>query len=277
MIFPVQYSKNDYKPIFKAQIHSPRLKFSNADFFINIRGYGKNRTWAENVKQTADTATILIRNKCGFDNLMRFISAGIVRANHSTKDEAKKEHTGILRAKRESYRYGSDWDGKDLYTDYERIKRYNVYTEKLDKTIENPLKNPFTDIELSVPMKSKYYGSSIKHASSNKVNSGLDLVETKYYQLLGKYKPEQVTTKNLKEIVNQIAEIRWLMAHITPWERGSDAISNVFMRALFKAFGIKASPTVKDFSFDLEAYCTNLNDYKKNFSNYFSKEIKVIE
>ena len=166
--------------------------------------------------------------------------------------------------------------GKDLYTNYDRIKRYKVYSEKLDKTIDKPLKNPYTDFELSVPMKSSY-DSCIKHASSKKVNSGLDLVETKYYQLIGTYKPENVTSKNLKDIINKIAEIRWLMAHITPWERGSDAISNIFMRVLLKNFGIKAGKSIKNLSFDLEAYCTNIKEYQQKFPTYFSKEIKVIE
>ena len=261
---------------FKAKIHSPRLEFSSADFFVNIRGYGKNKEWAKIAKQTADTATCLIRNKCGFDNLMRFIVAGITKANSVVPDISKKEHTGILRTKRESYRYGSDWDGKSLYTNYDFIKRYKVYEDRFNKTIEQPLENPYPEIELSVPVKMTY-DSCIKHASSKTVNIGLDIVEEKYYQLLAKYKPENVTSRNLKDIINRVAEIRWLMAHITPWERGSDAISNVFMRALFKAFGVKTSPSVKNFSFDLEAYCINVNDYKQKFPEFFSSKVKVIE
>jgi len=281
MISPINAGKNSNQstlsPNFRANIRSPRLQFSSKDFFIKIRGYGKNKSWAETAKQTADTATILIRNKCGFDNLMRFITAGIIKANNLTKDESKKAHTGILRTKRDSYRFGSDWDGQDIYTDYERIKRYNIYTERLNKTIKKPLKNPYEDIELSIPMKCKSVGSSIKHASADKINTGLDLIETKYYELLGTYTPEKVTTKNLKDITNSIAEIRWIMAHLTPWERGSDAISNVFMRALFKAFGIKTTPTAKNISLDMEAYCTNLKEYQKNFPNFFEKAPKVIE
>ena len=133
------------------------------------------------------------------------------------------------------------------------------------------------DIELSSPIKCKSVGSSIKHASADKINAGLDLIETKYYELLGKYTPEKVTTKNLKDITNSIAEIRWLLAHITPWERGSDAISNVFMRGLFKTYGIKTNPSAKNISFDMEAYCTNLKEYQKKFPNFFEKAPKVIE
>ena len=79
------------------------------------------------------------------------------------------------------------------------------------------------------------------------------------------------------EIIDVVAEIRWVLAHATPWLRGSDAISNAFMRALFKAVGIKAYPPAKGISYDLEAYCRNLDDYKANFNSFFEKPLEVIE
>ena len=59
--------------------------------------------------------------------------------------------------------------------------------------------------------------------------------------------------------------------------RGSDAISNVFIRAMYKSIGIKSYPLKKGVSLDLEAYCTELEDYKKNFAGYFTKPPKIIE
>ena len=51
-------------------------------------------------------------------------------------------------------------------------------------------------------------------------------------------------------INDKVAEMRWILAHATPWERGSDAISNVLMRSILKAFGIKAYSSAKGVSFD---------------------------
>ena len=65
------------------------------------------------------------------------------------------------------------------------------------------------------------------------------------------------------------------MAHATPWERGSDAISNIFTRAFYKSMGIKTHPSKKGVSFDLQAYCTNLADYKKDFTTYFQKAPEI--
>lgn len=61
--------------------------------------------------------------------------------------------------------------------------------------------------------------------------------------------------------------MRWILAHATPWERGSDAIANVLMRAMYKSVGVKSYPLAKGVSLDMEAYCTNLADYKKDSQN----------
>ncbi len=80
----------------------------------------------------------------------------------------------------------------------------------------------------------------------------------------------------MDEINETIAEIRWIMAHATPWSRGSDAISNVFMRAMYKAIGIKSYPLQKGVSLDLEAYCTELEDYKSGFPNTLKNRLKLL-
>ena len=81
----------------------------------------------------------------------------------------------------------------------------------------------------------------------------------------------------LDDVNNDIAEIRWIMAHATPWERGSDAISNVFMRVMYKSLGIKSHPLKKGISLDMEAYCTELGDYKKRFPEFFEKPPEIVE
>ena len=49
------------------------------------------------------------------------------------------------------------------------------------------------------------------------------------------------------------------------------------MRAMYKSLGIKSFPIKRGISLDLEAYCTEMSDYKKNFGNYFEKPPQIIE
>ena len=87
---------------------------------------------------------------------------------------------------------------------------------------------------------------------------------------------KEIKEENLSDFNSLIAEIRWILAHSTPWERGSDAISNTFIRSIYKAAGVKAYPLKKGVSLDLEAYCTDLEEYKSKFPQYFAKPPKII-
>ena len=105
----------------------------------------------------------------------------------------------------------------------------------------------------------------------------LDYVAKIFKDTIPKFINGELKKEKLDEVNSAIAEIRWVMAHATPWKRGSDAISNVLMRAMYKAIGVKTYPSKEGVSFDLEAYCTELEDYKKNFASYFEKAPEVIE
>lgn len=96
-------------------------------------------------------------------------------------------------------------------------------------------------------------------------------------KLFSNFTDKDINNKDLEKINTNIAEIRWILAHATPWKRSSDAISNVFIRAIYKSFGIKTYPLEKGITLDLEAYCTELNQYKKNFTKYFKKPPVIIE
>ena len=271
---PYQYQNNNVS--FKANINSPRLKFSSKDFFVNIEGYGKNLEWAEKAKALADTTVNLIRNKCSFDNIMRYIAAGIARANSDAANKLKRESSGVLRIEREHYKFIDMPPNHELITHYGQTARYSGYKNRLDWIQCNPLKNPFKEINLSRPMRNED-GSYINHCHQYKINSGMDLLMQKHNALVAKYKPEEVKKDDINDINERIAEIRWILAHLTPWVRGSDAISNIYMRALYKALGVKSYNLAKGTSLDLEAYCTPLEEYKKEFQNYFVKKPKVIE
>ena len=73
--FKINMNIQSYNPSFQANINSRKLNFSHKDFYINIRGYEKNRAWANDIKNTADTAVNLIRNNTFIENILRFLQA----------------------------------------------------------------------------------------------------------------------------------------------------------------------------------------------------------
>ncbi len=252
-------------PTFQANINSPKLRFKQADFFVPIRGYGKNRDWARDIKQTADLAVSLIRRDTSAENILKLISIGVRNANkNNTIDIVKRMYSGVLRVPRENWPYQT---GADLTTPYNSGK-YKTYAKRLDYIASHPIA-PESAPDISRPI---VYGDGLKaiqHGSSLYINKNLNKVLELSKKIFPRFVHKDVQTSDLPEVNNTIAEIRWILAHSTPWLRGSDAIANVFMRAMYKAIGIKSYPVKKGISLDLEAYCTNLNEYKSRFVSYF--------
>ena len=60
-----------------------------------------------------------------------------------------------------------------------------------------------------------------------------------------------------------------------PWGRGSDAIANSYVKAVFQSLGIKTYPPKDGVSFDLEAFCTELSDYKKMYKNLYERSPEI--
>ena len=175
--------------------------------------------------------------------------------------------------------HGSDWTASGLITRYDGCSsKYKGYKERLDNTSKHPLNNPYKNFMLTKPMYSiHYHGTYLEHCNAKYVNRALDMISDLYRDLHKNYIEKEATEQDLNTINKKIAEIRWILAHSTPWERGSDAISNTFIRSVYKAMGIKTSPLKRGISLDLEAYCTNLEEYKNNFSSYFRKSPYIAE
>ena len=266
----MRITNNNYNPNFYANLKSPKLRFTQKDFFVPIRGYGRNGEWAEKIKTTADTAVNLIRLDTGAENVLKTVAAGVKNANKIILNTLRRQCSGILRTER------ADWQsapGCEVITPYNCVP-YKSYEKRLDATAEKRLINPLADRHIS-PTIIDY--KTIIHGESKNINSALDYIFEKYSQIFPKYNHQDVKPENMDEINSTIAEIRWVLAHSTPWLRGSDAISNVFIRAMYKALGIKTYPLAKGVSLDLEAYCTELEDYKKKFPAYFEKPPEIIE
>lgn len=254
---------------FGANLNSPKLKYTAQDFFVKIRGYGKNDLWANETISTADTAVNLIRKDTSAENVLKFITAGIRNANQFCLELYKKKRSGLLRTIRTGWK-NDDMLYPNITTDY-NYNKYSCYKERFDQIYNKPLAN--TGIGLT--RSNKFH--VLEHADCNTINDSLDKVFKLYSNIFPKYIHNEVKEENMDEINETIAEIRWILAHATPWSRGSDAIANVFMRAMYKAIGIKSYPLEKGVSLDLEAYCTELETYKKRFPKYFEKPPKIID
>lgn len=259
---------------FCANFNSPILKFERDDFFVPIRGYGKNAFWAERAINTADTAVNLIRKNTSSENVIKFISANVRKAANLVQNIRYRNWAGKLRTARENWDYSTKYSEYEWTTSY-KLQKYRAYSDKFEYVSNHPLKNPYEDfLDLTRP---DVINKDLVHGKANKVNSALELVIQKYRNIFPKYTERDIAENELGSLNEDIAEIRWILAHSTPFMRGSDSISNILMRAMYKSVGVKSYPIKKGISLDLQAYCTELSDYKKNFISYFTKPPKIIE
>lgn len=271
MLTPIFFNNN--QPSFGVNYKSPKLRLSQKDFFIRIPGYGQNKAWVNIIKKTTDEAVKNIRDGWDSDWVLFSIAQGVKYANKIPLDLALRSHTGVLRCKKAGWECESDWTGCVITTPYDAYK-YKTYEKRLDALDGNPLKKPFEDIALAFPSS---VTKEIYHPAPDFIENALKHIEKRFRFLQDKFVKNEVQEQDLKIVNDNIAEIRWIMAHSMPWERGSDSISNVFMRAIYKAMGVKAYPPAKGISFDLEAFCTNLDDYKEKFTSFFEKPPVVVE
>jgi len=258
-------------PNFCANFKSPKLRFKQEDFFVRIKGYGQNRQWAKEIKENADVATKMLRDGTEPEYVLKYISTSTRVANNNDLDLYKRHNTGILRIEREG------WHSRecDIFTPYDGQK-YKTYAERLVQVNSHPLKDPYSrQISLSRP--ANLFTGKIFHGSFANVNIALDYVFKLCNDIFPKFVKNDIKPKDLPELNSKIAEMRWVLAHSTPWIRGSDAISNIFMRSIYKAVGVKTYPIKKGVSLDLEAYCTNLDEYQKQWTKYFDKAPEIVE
>lgn len=273
-----RYSKLRYdtRVSFTSKNNLKVLDFCEDDFFVKIEGYGKNTGWAKEVIRTAENAVHLIKLRNPAETVLINIADGVRKANLFTGDLAKQKLTGLLRAQRSGWNSSSALSDL-LITKYSSAQncRYKVYYNRLNEVYLNPLWNPYYNFGLTV-VEHKKDVKYLAHAESIYVNNAMDRVGTLYYKIINNFLGKPLSKDNMENLHASIAEIRWILAHSTPWERGSDAISNVFMRSIYKALGIKMSPLKQNVSLDLEAYCTNLSDYKVKFADYFEKSPQIV-
>ena len=263
----------------------PNLKQEPENFFIKIKGYGRDYDWAKYVAQSANYASLMIRNKASFDEVLNLIADDYSNCSFlnvkSMSDFQKAELAGVSRLK--------DGAGSCLMTPFDLSGvKYGAYGEiyakkalnasksSLAKTfcVKTPAKYP--DF---APTRIVYYQNSkngkLVHTLGG-VEPSLRYSREIYDNLVKNYTGKKLNKKEEKEAVRKIAAMHWLLTHGVPYFRGSDAIINIFIKSLFNALGFELKGPKEGVSFDLEAYCSELNEYVKKYPSLYESEPKYV-
>lgn len=83
------------------------------------------------------------------------------------------------------------------------------------------------------------------------------------------------TEENLNKATKHIAEVHWWLAHGMFFYRGNAGIADMYTKILFDSLGIDVE-SWKNISPDMEAFVTPLDEYIKNYPDFFMKRPNFI-
>lgn len=244
------------------------------DFYIDIKGYPKNREWAEFMAETSKFAALKIKDGTSFEHSLKQIAEDysdyLALSARLVSDLDKVQYTGVSRLGTQKYDlitpYGSNSGRYQTY--YERFRAKYAQQQKKKRSCETF--NPVTIL---------HYESSksgnILHSAEN-VRPGMERSREIFNELTSKYLNKPLNNKDIREINSKMAELHWFLANSTPYLRGSDCITNTFIKSLYNALGFELSPAKSGVSFDLEAFCTTKEEYIKNYTNLYQNPPKYV-
>ncbi len=274
-IIPADATADDIKSILKTL--NDECKFF-ARTSINELKYGKNIQWAHEMNVISELASSRISAGDDFDEVMEIISDGYSGFDKSTTLASngelndRRQYSGVYRG----------YDNPDLYaqTPFNNQNSYVEYFEKFKEAdcvngAGKNRKSPYPDMELTKIFVLDENHGLMFHPYNKTVNAGMQHVKEKYDELaplFEKVKNGGSLTKQELEMANKnIAEMYFLLANIMPYARGSNGISDIFMRSVYKSLGIEQPALKHGISLDLEAFCVDMDTFAQKWDIFFEE------
>ncbi len=257
---------------------------SSSKFFSRItsneESYGKNIQWAHEMDIISRSAEYLISKGESYETVMNHIATMYKNYDISkTLDsninvDARRKHSGRERQYLPDSQFARE-TGFSYITSFDKESNYKEYYNRFMKLLNKKRTSPYPDVELTQISLVNGYGYCMGHPRNSSVEATMKHVKQRYEEmapLFEKVKRGEALTSQEKSLAHdKIAEIYFLMANAMPYERGSNGIADIFMRSIYKELGIEMPALKHGVSLDLEAFCLDLNEYKKKWRSFFEK------
>ncbi|OGI01119.1 MAG: hypothetical protein A2Y25_09995 [Candidatus Melainabacteria bacterium GWF2_37_15] len=249
---PVIPYKNTKSPSF-GQI-KPEMLFSDID------GFGKDYNWANSMIKVIDNSK---SQNLPFEQLLQKIKE---KYRDCFKNNAR---VATIRTNRENLSVAGRYEGYFDRAEYLVLKHYTKdYNDGLSHT-QYAKFNP--DIELiTTDLNWEGYNLAWHHAPPESTLPVMKHIK-KIYNGLNSQKDAPKDEKTLHKINKDIAEIHWYFTQLMPYRNGSAGITDVLTKTIYESLNIQVSPWKKGIAPDLEALVTPLDEFTKNYENYFTK------
>lgn len=234
--------------------------------------YGKNFEFAEMMSKLSNETSQIITKGKPLEDVLKHISNNYYKARPWSgvyRGSNKPPLTIGTSERLDVYatRYGDDCWGA-----------YKEYIERLDKQLGNRI-SPYKKFTITRNPSSQaetgwgWATQLMIHPYHDEVAKNMEIISKRYkvYQkLVNEYKISgNLLLEQKKQADDIISELYYLMANTTPFERGSNGISDVLMRSQYSALGMSKPHVRKGVGLDLEAFCMNLDEYKLKWNSFF--------
>lgn len=246
----------------------------------NEAKYGKNIQWAHEMNVISESAEFLIKQGKSFDEVMAHVAAmyknyDVAKTLDSNQEiDSRRLYSGQGRENIPD----NDWakaTGYSAYTSFNKNEGYSEYYERFMKVIDKKRKPPYPDVTLTKIIHDAGGNTIMAHPKNSTVSATMAHAQKRYEELgplIAKVKSGKQLTPDEKAMAHEkIAEIYFLTANAMPYARGSNGIADIFMRSLYKELGIDMPALKHNVSLDLEAFCMDLDTYKKKWTSFFEQ------
>lgn len=210
----------------------------------------------------------IIKNKTVIDCTTRAIEGG--EDFDTVLKETGKGYGGVF--KQNGHKRGQFRKSSFLVTPFGKNSYYE-YLNKLEKMKNIERKSPFKGCELTQIKTNPGNVNLMVHPSKESIPAALKYAKKSYNEIMKsvqkKVSGEKLTTEELKQAEDNIAQIHFIITNTLPFERGSAGVANIMTRSLYKALGVDLPAVKKYVALDLEAFCQPLDKYKQNWNTFF--------
>ena len=220
---------------------------------MDSRKYKNEDKWAIKNKIIIDIATHMIKNDRNFESVLNTIAKG-----YGGSFDKGIETRGQIRTNKEDKTMVTLYN-PTAYSEY--AKKFYEYHKKVPNRI-----SPFENMELTQLNAIDKTCGIMQHPKKEFIIPALKHANESYNKIVDALKAQRYLTP---ETEKEIAKLHFIITNALPFSRGTAGIANLLTRSLYKAFGIVLPATRENVSLDLEAFCNSLEEYQKNWKNYF--------
>lgn len=249
--------KNNEKPL---SIDDLENMIESSKFFTRLDSLkgrnGINFQWANTVNEISKKTTVKIQQQENLDNILKYI-AEKYRICCGGKIEIGQYRGNLVDYSMCVTGYGDRGFG-----------RYKEYVQRFSNRKRIP---PYKDMALTHLKVDEHL---MVHPYRCEVDNNMKYANACYDELkalISKSQMHQLTQAESKHFDNLVAELYYIMANTMPFSRGTNCISDILMRSLYKSVGKELPALNKNVSLDLEAFCMPLDAYKSNWNKFFCK------